>query len=109
MKRLPLAILHSFLFCATLAFAQTDAMVSGNVTDPSGGNVVNVAVTAFNTGSGISTKATTNHAGVYVFAALPPGNYRVSAEHADFRKAVINDVILEVGARVTLNLSLQLG
>ncbi|HEY6391661.1 MAG TPA: carboxypeptidase-like regulatory domain-containing protein, partial [Bryobacteraceae bacterium] len=59
------------LFIASmLAFAQTDATVSGTVTDPTAAHIVNASVTAFNSATGIVTTTQTNQAGVYVFAAL---------------------------------------
>src|SRR5215831_212292 len=104
------AVIVCLFFSAALVFAQsTDATVSGTVADPSGAHVVNVTVTAFNIDTGIATTVQTNESGVYVFAALPPGNYRVSAAHPGFRKSTINDVVIQVGARLTLNLTLELG
>ena len=87
----------------------TDATVSGTVTDPSGANVAGANVVALNIETGVATTTQTNSAGVYIFAALPPGAYRISAEHAGFRKALITDITLEVGARLTYNLALEIG
>jgi Carboxypeptidase regulatory-like domain/TonB dependent receptor len=94
---------------SALAFAQTDATVSGTVTDPTGAHIVSASVTAFNTATGITTTTQTNHAGVYVFAALSPGEYRLTAEHTGFRKAVISDITLDVGSQLTVNMPLELG
>jgi hypothetical protein len=99
-----------FLLFASFAFAQgTEATVSGTVTDPSGAHVVGANMTATNVATGVTLTATTNEAGIYVFPALPPGQYRVTAEHAGFRKATITDVELAVGSHITVNLGLELG
>ncbi|MGH9657592.1 MAG: carboxypeptidase regulatory-like domain-containing protein, partial [Bryobacteraceae bacterium] len=98
------------LFQIASAVAQsTDAALSGTITDPSAAPVPGVKVVAAHIETGVSTTVATNEAGVFVFAALPPGGYRISAEHSGFRKAVVNGVELEIGARLTLNLSLELG
>ncbi len=110
MSKSTLFSLSVVLFLAsTLAFAQTDATVSGTVTDPTGAHIVNASVTALHTATGIVTATQTNQAGVYVFAALSPGQYRLTAEHAGFRKAVVSGVTLDVGSQITVNLPLELG
>ena len=104
------AVLVCLLLVAAFSLAQsTDATVSGTISDPSGAHVVGVTVIALNNSTGVASSTTTNDAGVFIFAALPPSQYRISAEHTGFRKAVMSDVTLEVGAKLTLNLSLELG
>ena len=106
----PIWALTGILFLVSaLAFAQTDATVSGTVTDPTGAHIVNSTVTALNTATGIATVTQTNEAGIYVFAALPPGKYSFTAEHSGFRKKVLSDVDVQVGAKLTINLPLELG
>ncbi len=97
------------LFAGALAFAQTQASVSGTVTDPSGANIVNANVTALNVDTGITTTAVTNEAGIYVFPSLAPGKYRFTAEHMGFRQAAVSDVEVSIGAKLTVNLPLELG
>ncbi len=99
-----------FSVLAAFSMAQgTEATVSGNVTDPSGLHVVGAALTALNVASGVAITASTNEAGVYVFPSLPPGSYRLTAEHAGFRKATITDITLDVGSQITVNIQLELG
>lgn len=86
-----------------------DAVLSGTVTDPSGAAVPGVRVSAENVRTGVVFTTTSNEAGVYLFAALPPGVYRITAEHTGFRRFVYNEVVLEVGARLSLNIPLELG
>src|SRR5260370_765265 len=107
-SKLHVALLGT-LFVASLAFAQTNATVSGTVTDPTGAHVVGAKVTAFDLATGVATPTATNEAGVYDFASLPPGKYRITAEHIGFRKASFNDIELAVGANITINLPLHLG
>ncbi len=87
----------------------TDAALTGSVTDPTGAAIPGAQVTAQNVQTGVVHRTVTNQAGVYLFAALPPGLYRVSAEATGFSKFTYSDVRLEVGARVNLDLPLQVG
>ncbi len=87
----------------------TDAVLSGNVSDPSGAAVPGAVVTVTNVKTGVVATTKTNEAGVYLFAALPPGLYRLEAEHPGFRRTVLSDVQLEVGARMSLNIQLEIG
>jgi len=107
-KRQVSVLLGTLLF-VTAAAAQTEATLSGTVTDPSGAQVVGAAVRAINVETGVPAATVSNAAGVYVFASLPPGTYRITAEHPGFRRSVIHDVELAVAARITINIGLDLG
>jgi len=99
-----------FLFIAVSTSAQsTNATLSGTVLDPTGARIPNVQVTAQNIQTGIVLTNLTNEAGVYVFPSLQPGTYRLTAELSGFRKYVLNDLVVDVSARMTINISLELG
>lgn len=104
-----LCIFFLLAVATTTARAQTEASVSGTVTDPSGAHVVGATVTALNVATGVAVPVVTNEAGVYTMPQLPPGTYTFTAEHPGFRKAAVNDVTLQVGTVMTLNLGLELG
>jgi hypothetical protein len=98
------------LLAGSALLAQSvDAAVSGIVSDPTGAAVPAATVTALNIKTGVAVTAQTNEAGVYNFAALPAGVYRFTAERDGFRKFVLNDATLEVGARLSINIPLELG
>jgi hypothetical protein len=109
MKSFSLTPLIAALLFGSYVFAQTDAAVSGTVTDPTGAHVVAATVIALNAATGIATPATTNEAGVYTMPGLPPGKYKFTAEHSGFRKSVLDDVELQTGTVMVLNLGLELG
>lgn len=109
MKNVRVATFIAVLLCGSYAFAQTDANVSGTVSDPTGAHVVAATVTALNVATGVATPVTTNEAGIYTMPALPPGTYTFTAEHPGFRKSVESGVILETGTVMNLNLGLELG
>ncbi len=99
-----------FLVFASFALAQgTEATVSGTISDPSGAHIVGATVTATNIDTGVSVVASSNEAGIFVFPSLPPGKYRVVAEHAGFRKGTISDITLAVGAQISVNIPMELG
>jgi hypothetical protein len=109
MKNVRVATFLGALLLGSYAYAQTDAAVSGTVTDPTGAHVVAAIVTALNVNTGVATPAGTNEAGIYTMPQLPPGKYNFTAEHPGFRKSVISDVELQVGTVMVLNLGLELG
>jgi hypothetical protein len=93
-----------------VAFAQsTDASLTGTVTDSTGAAVPGAAVLAENTATGVVSRAETNDQGVFNFPALRPGPYRLTVERQGFRKTTINDVQLEVGARLAKDVQLEVG
>src|SRR2546422_4582425 len=98
-----------FLFIAVSTSAQsTNATLSGTVLDPTGARIPNVQVTAQNTRTGVALTNVTNEAGVYVFPSVQPGTYRLTAELSGFRKYVLNDFVVDVSARISINISLEL-
>jgi len=92
------------------AFAQTaTSVIFGTVTDSTGSAVPNVPVTATETATHVSEKVVTNETGNYVFPNVRPGTYTVSCEAAGFRKAEVDNVLVEVNQRGRVDLSMQLG
>jgi hypothetical protein len=102
--------LLALILLASAAWTQsTDAVVSGNVLDPTGANVPSAVITALNLNTGVKTSVVSNASGVYLFAALPPGEYRFSAEKEGFKRLDLNATTVRVGDRLQQNLPLQVG
>ena len=99
------------VLCAAIAsFAQsTNASIYGTITDSSSAVISTSIVVALNTKTGVSLSTVTNESGVYIFASLQPGEYSVTAEAAGFRKAIASKIQLDVSARITVNLKLEIG
>jgi hypothetical protein len=87
----------------------TDAVVSGNVLDPTGAIVPAATITALNLNTGVKTVVTSNASGVYLYAALPPGDYRFTAEKEGFKRLDLNETTLRIGDHLQQNLTLQVG
>lgn len=81
--------------------------IEGTVVDASGAAVpaVNLQVTSLTTGA--SFKTTSDSSGLFTFPVLPTGNYQLQAEKAGFATLKQQPVIVTVGARVSLTLTMQ--
>ena len=67
-----------------------------------------VKVTLTGRDTGPTRTPSTNEAGHSFFPLVAPGRYRVSAENEGFKRAV-QELVVETGKRVTLDLNLQPG
>lgn len=101
------AVGFSFLpiFCSIAAFAQ-QAEVSGFVKDPTGAIVVGAQVSALNRATNRKQSVTTNESGVYALPPLPVGIYTLTAKAAGFDAKVIDELKLEVGAKLAITIEL---
>jgi hypothetical protein len=100
------------LSCAASALAQSQsnaADLQGYVRDAQGAVVAGANVTARNKATSLERTATTNDEGFYKIVNLPPGDYEVSAEAANFSKANIPVVTITVGQRADLDIPLAAG
>jgi outer membrane receptor protein involved in Fe transport len=111
MKRITLFLGISLLLCAS-AFAQSQATtgnIEGRLVDQNGAVVTNAAVTATNQDTGFGQTTTTDSDGNYIFVLLPPGKYRVEVSAQGFSKATYENVIVTVGSKRSLEISLSVG
>jgi carboxypeptidase family protein/TonB-dependent receptor-like protein len=92
------------------ASAQFDtATVVGTVKDASGATVPDAKVTLTNTETGVSVVRTTAADGNYEFATVRPGIYIVSAEKSGFSMALMDNVQVQVAARLRVDLQMLVG
>lgn len=85
------------------------ASLTGRVTDPSTAVIVDATITAICGDTNIRYAATTNAAGEYYLANLPPRSYRIEVEKAGFRTLVKPDVVLHVQDALQLDFEMMLG
>jgi hypothetical protein len=84
---------------ATFLWAQSFGSISGTVTDSSGANVPGAVVTATQTKTGRKTTVNANDVGAYVFPAMAPEQYTISASARGFQQYVQTvNIVLQVGA-----------
>src|SRR5262245_16336415 len=97
-------------FVAAEARAQKiTATLRGTVTDASGAVMPGARVTATNEGTGLTRATTTNAAGLYSFAELPVGSYRVEVEQSGFKTEVRTRVALSVADARAVDVELRPG
>ncbi|MCA1612854.1 MAG: TonB-dependent receptor [Acidobacteria bacterium] len=100
------------LASATGAAAQSQsnaADLQGYVRDQSGAVVPGATVTARNRATSVEKSAQANDEGFYQIVNLPPGDYEVTVQAANFSRASVPAVALTVGQRADLDIPLQAG
>src|SRR6266513_4213992 len=102
------AFLAFAFFASTPLFSQSsNGTISGTVADATGAVVPGVTVTATNNATGVVATVLSNDAGVYNFASLLPGAYKVSSTLPGFQTQTFNDVQLGNAGQLRLNFTLQ--
>jgi hypothetical protein len=100
----------ALLLIASPAAAQFDtATVVGTVRDASGGVVAEATVTLTGVDTGISVTRTSGENGSFEFPAVRPGRYVVTAEKTGFALAMVENVVVQVGARLRVDLQMPIG
>jgi hypothetical protein len=107
-KRVCAMIAVIVAFAAPVA-AQTAASgtVEGIVKDPTGGVLPGVTVIVRNVETNVARETVTDEGGRYRAPSLQPGRYEVSAELAGFEGSKIENVIVQVGQNVPIDLQMR--
>ncbi len=105
---------HAFLclfllFAALPLSAQVSAVLSGTVTDPSGGVVPAASITLTNTATGMVRATQTDAGGLYRLPSLPVGVYEIRVAKPGFADQLRTGVQLVVGQYATIDFTLQVG
>ncbi len=104
-----IAVSLLYFWGASLSRAQGFAVLSGIVTDQSGGRVSGVSITATNRDTGEVRRTITNQDGIYDLFSVPIGDYEIRALKAGFAEEIRTGVRLVVGQNATIDLTLQVG
>src|SRR3989442_11349384 len=91
------------------AWSSVTGSISGTVKDSSGAVVPEAAVTALNTGTGISQSVETDAVGFYVFPALSVGVYDITIRHAGFKEYRQTGLALDATVALRINATLEIG
>jgi hypothetical protein len=97
----------SLLVCVYTASAQGMAVLSGRVSDASGGAISAATVTVTNTDTGAVRDTVTDAAGRYQAASLPVGHYEVRASKPGFSEGVRTGILLAAGQSATVDLTMR--
>ena len=103
-------LVASFALQLSDAMAQTNyGAVRGRITDVQGGVIANVSVTLVNEGTIVGRSSVTNQDGDYLFTAVDPGQYTVTATMPGFKKLEQKDIVVGIGTTATADGVLQIG
>ena len=97
---------------ANVAYGQTQsaaADLQGAVKDSTGAVVPNATVTVRNPATNLTRTATSNDEGFYRIVNLTPGDYEITVEAPNFKKAVLTKVNVTVGQTATVDVNLEPG
>jgi hypothetical protein len=106
------SILTVLLLCANVTFGQAQsnaADLQGVVKDSTGAVVANASVTARNPGTNFTRSATSNDQGFYRIINIPPGDYEITVEATNFKKAVLTKVTVTIGQVAEIDVALEPG
>ena len=104
-----LAAVPATVLVNPLAAQSIFGQISGTISDPSGAIVPNATVTLTNTGKQLKRTVTTDGSGNYTATTLPLGTYTVAVTAPGFSTAQQQNVEVTADAKVTSNLTLQVG
>ena len=98
----------SLLFSSLLQGQTGTGTVTGTVTDPSAAVLPQTKITLTNENTGVTLSSVSNAAGIYYFASVQAGPYRLTAEAAGFRRWT-GTLTLQVGQTATIDPKMAVG
>jgi len=97
------------LACAPLFSQGNQGRITGTITDQTGGAISGATVTVKDVQRGITRDLTTGDTGEYNAPNLLPGTYSVRSEAKGFKALERQNILIEVGKEVRVDISLQPG
>ena len=106
--------LHRVLACLCLLLAvasaqETRSTLNGRIYDPQAAAVGGARVVITHVDTNSVTRLTTNETGFYEAPLLMPGKYRISAEAAGFKTVIRENITLQVGQQLAIDIHLEVG
>src|ERR1700686_3021090 len=100
----------ALLFIAPTLFSQgNQGRITGTIADQSGGAMSGATVTVLDVARGVSRTLTTDDSGEYNAPNLTPGQYSVRVEAKGFKTETRQNIGVEVGKELRVDLSMQPG
>src|SRR4030095_2778543 len=97
----------ALILIAPISWAQSiTGTFLGTITDSSGSAIANVSVQIVNNSTNLIRTALTNDSGNYSIVDVPAGTSRMEFRRSGVKKAVRNEVILQIGEQLRSNESL---
>src|SRR5215475_13033440 len=108
-KRLVIGAVILYLFASYAAAQEFRGSISGRVTEASGGVVAGAQITITNTATNTTTSTTANESGDFSVLYLNPGRYTITVESKGFKKLIRQNIEVQVGDKLNLDLILEVG
>jgi hypothetical protein len=89
--------------------ADVNARIKGTVTDPEGGVLTGIHVTATNEATGVKFDTVTGSDGGYLFPQLPVGTYTVSVTTNGFKAFTVKGIVLNIDQEYVEPVQLAIG
>ncbi len=103
------AISISFGISNIVLGQETRGIVRGTITDPNGAPITGAKVTVTDTARGTSVSISTNGDGFYQVNYLLSGKYKVTVDAGGFKKLVRENVLVEIGNTIQVDMPLEIG
>ncbi len=97
------------MLCATAAFGQFRASITGTVADPTGAVIPNATVTLVDVETNKTLTATSNASGVYTFNALPSDHFTITAKAPGFNDKIIQNLTITPEQANNVDIALAIG
>lgn len=111
-SRLKQVILTAVITCVSLGLAaaqSANTRVNGTVKDPNGAVVSGATVVLTDKATDRQVSTTSNEEGFFLFPEVRAGSYLLAVERAGFKKAQVQNVVVNVDQPATVNVILELG
>lgn len=98
------------LLCASAVWGQTGTSgINGTVSDPQGKPIPGAKVTLTNVATNVTRTMKSTDTGTYVFDLITPGDYRMEVEAKGFKKAVVDNVVAQIGKETEADVRMEIG
>ncbi len=109
-REIAFSCLFLTLFTSHFAFGQVDAgSITGTVTDATGAVVPDAQVSLVNTDQGITLQTRSGPSGVYTFAPVRIGHYKLTVTANGFATTTQTNLTVQVAEALAVNISLKPG
>jgi hypothetical protein len=99
----------AFVMALGLRAQLNRSTLTGVVTDPSGGAIVAARIRAVHVATNATFSTVSTETGNYTLPALDIGEYQIEVQADGFKRAVRQSIILESGASVRLDFTMEVG
>ena len=106
-----LAVALAALLIPSSLYAQgaSTTTVTGTVTDQKGASVPGAVVELRNAATNDARTQSTGDTGLYTFASVPPGDYKITIKKDGFRTTIVGPLSAQVGKSLTVDVTLEIG